>query len=226
MNPQILVYLFLIIVSSSLVGQVESVYENLLSTGENNILIESKNLHTASGLLDLKEGENIFSVYFNSDTTRIVFLSEKVSNYDPTNDIRNDEHNKVNFITFGAFNEKTALKYYFRAISAIYYALPDSDSIWFLHYSDADDAFPSSLKTGKLDFLKKSIPLALINNESNNLALSYWASGLFESTPDLRLDPNWDNYGKNVWVQKEKDYRPYIGYPALVRIYLEQKTDN
>lgn len=222
----ITVYIIWIIGSMSLQGQPKSTYENLLSSGEDNILFRSKNLQSALDLLDLKEGENIFSVYFNSDTTRIVFLSEKVSTYDPTNDIRNDEHNKVNFITFGAFNEKPALKYSFRTISAIYFALPDSDPIWYLHYSDADDAFPSSLKTGKLDFLKKSIPLALIKNDGNNLTNDFWLSGLFESTPDLRQDPDWDNYGKNVWKKKEEEFRPYIGVPSLVRIYLEQKTDN
>lgn len=221
-----LLSIILLIASISLNSQAAQTYEKLLLSGENNLSIRALIFQKFQDSLLLKNNEKLYALYYNHDTTRIIFLTEAISTDDPTNDIRNDEHNKVNFITFGAFYEKHAHKYCHRIITALYFSLPNADARWYVHYSDSVIAYPAESHTGKLDFLTNSISLILIKNNGSDLAEEYWTTGLFEPTPDLRLDPHWEGYGKNVWKNKEQEFRPYIGVPALVRLFLSEEKPN
>jgi hypothetical protein len=206
-------------------SQNQTSYEKLLKNGESQISDYHKDFEKVLYPLKLEE-EEVIAVYFNVDSTRLMIITERFSSYDPTNDIRSDDHNKVNFITSDAFNNKNVSPHYYRTISAIHYPLQNQEQKWFLHYSEYYTCYPTLTMEGRLDYLANEIPASLMNEEEGELDDEFWISGLFAPTPDLRLDPNWDGYGKNVWKNKEQQLRPFIGLPGLVRLAIQESQDD
>jgi hypothetical protein len=201
-------------------------YEKLLRNGESQSSIFIGKFEKGFHPLQLKEKEEVIAKFFNTDSTRLIFITERISSYDPTNDIGSDDHNKVNFITSGAFDNKNVRPHYYRTISVIYFPLQDQQQLWYTYYSDEFTCYPTLTMEGRLVYFASEIPRGLMNEEEGVLEEEFWISGLFVPTPDLRLDPNWDSYGKNVWKKKEQRFRPFIGLPELVRLaILESQGD-
>jgi hypothetical protein len=198
-------------------GQTEDSYRILLEKGIRQAAEISELYKHGSGH-DIQEHWGVAVASFcNLDTTRIIMITEKASTYDATNNIREDEHNKVNFITADAFEEPNTNKHILRTILAIYYPVMDTSKQWFVEVTDSTIFFTETGAKTLTKYMSGQVQTFFIDSEKNELLSVFWESGRFAPSPDLRQHPDWEGYGKHVWKNREKKWRPFIGMPILVR---------
>jgi len=61
--------------------------------------------------------------------------------------------------------------------------------------------------------------------KSTELNPDFWETNLFKKVPDLRLDPDWEKFGKGIWMTNEMNNRPYIGLYEMVADQLRKENE-
>lgn len=221
-----LLLLFLLFFTQNTFGQIRNSGDILARRGIHQALkLEAFYYQNVGHDIQSQYGK-IVAAYYNKDTSKAILITEKISTYDPTNNIREDEHNKVNFITADAFEEHYSNKHVLRTISAIYYSDPNDSNQWFLEVTDSTNYFIEISRETLTNYITRQIRPFFIDKEKQELLPVFWDSGRFAPSPDLRLHPAWNSYGKNIWQNREKKWRPYIGIPVLVRDFYLNKINN
>ena len=83
---------------------------------------------------------------------------------------------------------------------------------------------PKDNVQGKLEYLSNLHKWDYFKKDLAEPDTAFWRAQLFERVPDLRKDPEWEEY-KEMWARSERENRDYIGLYELVASALKAEKE-
>lgn len=120
---------------------------------------------------------------------------------------RNDNNIKVNL----SKNSKDTIPMYAYIVVGV-----KPDTQWYIKQKKVTYFNSPSFEIGKKRYFKKLREWGYFKDNSLEVNPDFWETNFFAKVKDLRKHPDWDKYGDNIWKQREKENRPYIGQYKIV----------
>lgn len=164
---------------------------------------------------DVKIDSDLFQTLINQDSSKfIAFYIKQGSkqNLKSLSDKNDDNH--VTILTDKSLNDKEIFdvpKTYAFIIKGV-----EFKDQWYLEKTNATYFEAQDLDSAKKEYFNNLQQWDFFAENSTNFNQNFWNAKLFEKIPDLKNDPDWDEYGDNIWQTEEINNRDYIGLYEIV----------
>lgn len=191
----------------------------------NNYLNKDFNDHLLKKVISNYQN-NAFQILNNEDSTKFVaFFIEQVSsqNFKALTDNKKDKYVKIispNDIKDKEFLEEIPRTYAY-IIKAVKY-----NGKWYNEKSNVTYFQANSIKEGEEQYFNNLQQWNFFKENSTELNTDFWETSLFEKVPNLKNDPDWDNYGESIWKTDEVNNRNYIGLYEIVADSLRKEKQS
>ena len=182
--------------------------KNIISSADSNI-----NLNIA------------YQALFNNDKTKFVaFFLEQVSAQDFKTLSDNKKDKNVNIISSKDIKDEGFLDDLPKTYGYIVKGLKYKNQ-WYYEKSNVTYFEAENLNGGKRKFFNNLQNWNFFKINSTECNPDFWETKLFEKVPDLKQDPDWENYGESIWETDEINNRPYIGLYQIVANSLQKDLE-
>jgi hypothetical protein len=169
-----------------------------------------------------------FQVLLNNDKTKFVaFFIEQVSSQGFKELTKNKKDKNVKIISPNDIKDKEFLEEIPRTYAYIIKAVKHNDE-WYYEKSNVTYFQANSISEGEKQYFNNLQQWNFFKENSTELNPDFWETQLFKKVSDLKKDPDWDNYGDNMWMSDEINNREYVGFYEIVANSLrkENKEEN
>jgi hypothetical protein len=87
---------------------------------------------------------------------------------------------------------------------------------WYYKKSEATYFEGRNLNDGKLQYFENLQNWNFFKENTTDFNPEFWETLLFKKVPDLKKDPQWEQYGESIWKTEEINNRDYIGIYEIV----------
>ncbi|MDT0646566.1 hypothetical protein RM545_07685 [Zunongwangia sp. F260] len=163
----------------------------------------------------LRIDSDLYQTLINSDSTKFVAFYIKQGskqNLKSLND-HNDDNN-VTILTDKSLSDKEIFdipQTYAFIIKGVKF-----ENHWYLDKSNATYFEATNMDSAKKQYFNNLQNWNFFKENSTTFNKDFWNTKLFEKVPDLKKDPEWDEYGDNIWKTEEINNRDYIGLYEIV----------
>lgn len=199
--------------------------EKQLSQERYNVLMsnyykESSNKESLKNIiLPLDKDINIDSSYqtiFSDDNTKFIsFFLQQVSAQDLKTLTENKKDKNVNIITNKDIKDEGYLneipKTYSYIVKGVNYK-----GKWYYEKSEVTYFEAKTIIEGQRKFFNNLQKWNFFKENSTEFNPEFWETNQFKKVPDLKKDPEWENYGESIWKTDEANNRDYIGLYEIV----------
>lgn len=169
--------------------------------------------------------ERAYQALYNDDKTKMVaFFMEKVEkqNFKTFKDSKKDKN--VQIISDKGIQDEGFFDDIPSTYAYIVKAVKHSGK-WYYEKSNVTYFNASNLLEGQQNFFNNLQKWNFFNESSTEYNSSFWDTNLFAKVQDLKLDPQWKNYGESIWKTKEINNRPYIGLHEIVARQMQNQNE-
>ena len=189
---------------------------------------ESSNKESLKNIISpLDKNINIESSYqtiFSDDNTKFIsFFLQKVSGQDFKTLTENKKDKNVNIVTNKDIKEEGYLneipKTYSYIVKGVNYK-----GKWYYEKSEVTYFEAKTLIEGQRKFYNNLQKWNFFKENSVEFNPEFWETNQFKKVPDLKKDPEWENYGESIWETDEANNRDYIGLYEIVANWMRDEN--
>ena len=158
----------------------------------------------------------VYQALFSTDKSKFVaFFIEQVSKQDFKTLKDNKKDKNVNIISSKDIKDEEFLDDIPKTYGYIVKGLKYKDK-WYYEKSNVTYFEAKTLIDGQQKFFNNLQQWNFFKENLTEFNPDFWETKLFKKVPDLRQDPDWEEYGESIWKTDEINNRPYIGLYEMV----------
>jgi hypothetical protein len=157
-----------------------------------------------------------------AETKFVAFFIEQISPQDFKTMKDSNRDKNINIISSKDIKDEGFLEDIPQTYAYIVKGVKFNDK-WYYEKSNVTYFESKSLEEGKQEYFYNLAKWNFFKENLTEFNSEFWETSLFKKIEDLKQNPDWNKYGKNMWKTQESNNRPYVGYYEIVANGLKQK---